>query len=219
MHVLVGVGAALLLAGCSDRPNDLVDNRYYRNPDPTTTSASPPSAPTQAPTPAAAPATRQKTVELDRLAMTAKDLAEEGVQPSGSPTRTVQPTLPDCQAPLGEADAAYQTAWTYPTGSTIRQYLAEYRENAADVITAVRAKLTCGTYPAAGSEVRVSAPVAANGQVSWCATSSRQSACTVLDDNGTVLSVVVVTAVTEAKAKSAVTRIAPLAATALGRNS
>ncbi|ALG08958.1 hypothetical protein AOZ06_20400 [Kibdelosporangium phytohabitans] len=219
MHVLVGVGAALLLAGCSDRPNDLVDNRYYQDPEPTTSNTTPPPAPAQDPSPAAAPTTRRKAVELDGHAMTAKDLAEEGVQPAGSPARTVQPALPDCQAPLGAAKAAYQIAWAYPTGSTIRQYLAEYGEKAGDVVAAARAKLTCGTYSAAGSEVRVGTPATANGQVSWCATSSRQSACTVLEADGTVLSVVVVTASTEAKAKAAVTRIAPLAATALGRNS
>nr|CEL20415.1 hypothetical protein [Kibdelosporangium sp. MJ126-NF4]CTQ97640.1 hypothetical protein [Kibdelosporangium sp. MJ126-NF4] len=219
MHVLVGVAAALLLTGCSDRPNDLVDNRYYQDPESATTSAPPPSTPAPPPSPAAAPTTQRRAAELDGRAMTAQDLAAEGVQPSGSPTRTVQPTLPDCQVPLGDAQSGYQAGWAYPTGSTVRQYLAEYREKAEDVVAAARAKITCGTYKSAGTDVRVSAPVVTDKQVSWCATSSKQSACTVLEADGPVLSVVVVTATTEAKAKAAVTRIAPLAATALGRNS
>ncbi|CAM4248581.1 hypothetical protein KIPE111705_46130 [Kibdelosporangium persicum] len=220
MHVLAGVGAALLLAGCSDRPNDLRDNRYYQDPEPAPVStSSPASTPQQPPRPAAAPTARPKALELDKFALTAADLAGEGVQPSGSPARTVQATLPDCQAPLGDAAAAYQTAWSYPTGSTIRQYLAEYEGNAEEIVTSARAKLTCGRYQAGGAEVRVSAPAVADKQVSWCATSTRQSACTVLTAHGRVLSVVVVTAATEAKAKPAVTRIAPLAATALARNS
>ncbi|WP_125727851.1 hypothetical protein [Kibdelosporangium aridum] len=220
VHVLAGVGAALLLASCSDRPNDLRDNRYYKDPEPPPSSA-PPAPPVQqeTPRPAAAPTTQRKAAQLDRVAMTAQDLAEEGVQPSGSPSRAVQVALPDCQAPLGKATSAYQTAWEYPTGSTVRQYLAEYDGNAEEIVTAARAKLNCGKYQSGGAEVRVSTPAVTDGQVSWCATSSRQSSCTVLEADGSVLSVVVVTATTEAKAKPAVTRIAPLAATALARNS
>ncbi|MCE7003412.1 hypothetical protein LWC34_11310 [Kibdelosporangium philippinense] len=219
MHVLAGVGAALLVASCSNRPNDLRDNRYYQDPEPTQTSTSS-SAVVMPPQPAAVPPpVKGAAPKLDLVAMTAEDLAEEGVQPTGSPTRTVQTTLPDCQAPLGKATSAYQTAWSYPSGSTVRQYLAQYEENAEEIVTAARAKLNCGKYTASGAEVRVSAPAVADGQVSWCATSTRQSSCTTLEADGPVLSVVVVTAATEAKAKPAVTRIAPLAATALARNS
>lgn len=219
VHVLAGVGAALLLASCSDRPNDLRDSKYYEGPRPPQSSAPPVPTTQQTPRPAAAPTPAPKALELDRFALTAADLAEEGVQRTGT-ARTVQPSLADCEASLGKAKAAYQTTWSYPTGSTIRQYLAEYDGPAEAVITAARGELTCGKYQSGGAEVRVSAPVeGGEGQVSWCATSSRQSACTVLKAEGPVLSVVVVTAATETKAKPAVTRIAPLAATALGRNS
>lgn len=221
-HVLASAGAALLLASCSGKPNDLAGNRYYEDPGTTTTSLSRRSAsaavsPSRAP--AATPTPRRAAVELDRFAMTAADLAEEGVQPAGT-ARTRLETLADCQAPLGAAGSAFQATWTYPTGSTVRQYLAEYADDAADVVTGIRAGLACEKYRADGVEVRVGRPaVAANGQVSWCATSARQATCTVVEATGLVLSVVTVTAATENKARPAVTRIAPLAATALARNS
>jgi hypothetical protein len=222
VHVLAGVGTALLLASCSERPNDLVGNRYYQDPVTPTSSAAPPRQQERpaAPQPAAAPATTErKKLELDRFAMTAADLAAEGVQPAGT-TRTVLTDLPDCEAPLGAAKSAYQASWTYPTGSTVRHYVAEYDGDADEIVTGVRDRLTCGKYRADNAEVRLSTPVAdGNGQVSWCATSSKQSSCTVLGSAGPVLSVVIVTAATENKAKPAVTRIAPLAATALARNS
>jgi hypothetical protein len=228
VHVLAGVGTALLLAGCSDRPNDLVDHRYYQDPGGSAgatgtaqpSAATPPAravaAPGTAPT---APVVERKKLELDRFAMTAADLTAEGVQP-GSTTRAALKSLPDCGVPLGTARSAYQASWTYPSGSAVRQYLAEYDGDAAGIVTGVRDGLTCGKYRADNVEVKLSTPVAdGNGQVSWCATSTRQSSCTVIDSAGPVLSVVVVTATTENKAKPAVTRIAPLAETALARNS
>ncbi|MET0237773.1 MAG: hypothetical protein ABW224_24255 [Kibdelosporangium sp.] len=220
VHVLVGVGTALLLASCTSRPNDLRDNRYYRDPEttpPTTVSAvqrldTKPAPPPPSTTPRRAP-------ELDRFALTAADLAAEGVQPAGT-ARNVLGNLPDCAAPLGAARAAYQSTWTYPTGSGVRQYLAEYDGDAAQIVTGIRDRLTCGRYRADTVEIKLSTPVAdANGQVSWCATSTRQASCTVIASAGPVLSVLTVTATTENKAKPAVTRIAPLAATALARNS
>lgn len=224
VHVLAGVGTALLLAGCSNRPNDLVDNRYYQDPVAPSSSAAPrvqePPSPVAEPaTASAASAVERKKLELDRFAMTAADLAAEGVQPAGT-TRTALKSLPDCGVPLGAATSAYQASWTYPTGSAVRHYLAEYDGGAAGIVTGVRDGLTCGKYRADNVEVKLSTPVVdGNGQVSWCATSTRQSSCTVIDSAGPVLSIVVVTAATENKAKPAVTRIAPLAATALARNS
>jgi hypothetical protein len=222
VHVLAGVGTALLLAGCSQQPNDLVDNRYYQDPAPPPSSAVPPRQP-ELPRPVAAPATasavEREKLELDRFALTAADLAAEGVQPAGT-TRTSLKNLPDCDVPLGAAKSAYQTSWAYPTGSTVRHYVAEYDGDASEVVSEIRARLSCGKYRADNVEVRLNTPAAdGNGQVSWCATSSKQSSCTVLDSAGPVLSIVIVTAATENKAKPAVTRIAPLAATALARNS
>jgi hypothetical protein len=219
VHVLASAGAVLLLASCSGKPNDLAGNRYYEDPDPVPTAAAQaPPGPTATTSALAQP--RQEVVNLDRFALTAADLAEEGVQPAGT-TRTRLTVLPDCQAPLGAAKSAFQTTWAYPTGSTVRQYLAEYEDEAAtDVVTGLKSSLTCTRYRADNADVRVSAPVDdGNGQVSWCATSTKQATCTVVAAAGPVLSVVVVTAATESKAKPAVTRIAPLAATVLTRNS
>jgi hypothetical protein len=221
VHVLAGVGTALLLAGCSQRPNDLADHRY--NQDPATPPVAPvtpsPAAQPETPRQVVAPPVERKKLELDLFALTAADLAAEGVQPAGT-TRASLKNLPDCEVPLGAAKSAYQTSWAYPTGSTVRHYVAEYDGDASEVVTGIRGRLSCGKYRADNVEVRLSTPVAdGNGQVSWCATSSRQSSCTVLGSAGPVLSIVVVTAATENKAKPAVTRIAPLAATALARNS
>lgn len=217
VHVLASAGAALLLASCSGKPNDLAGNRYYEDPETTPPAAAPPEPMRAAAPPSAT--VRPEPVALDKFALTAADLAEEGVQPAGT-ARTILATLPDCQVPLGAAKSAFQTTWAYPTGSTVRQYLAEYADGADEVVTRVRGALKCSKYRADNAEVRVSPPVeAGNGQVSWCATSSKQAACTVIGAAGPVLSVVVVTAATENKAKPAVTRIAPLAATALARNS
>lgn len=212
MRRVYALAAVLLLAGCSGQPNDLRDNRYYGDPE-TTVPPSPTEAPR--PMPAAAPATPTTTAQskprLDKLALTAADLAAESVQQTGTGVQTAIMSLPDCGVPLDKAEAGYQTAWAYPTGATLRQYLTQYDGEAADVVDAVREKLTCD---------KVSAPVEApDGQVSWCATGAKNTACTVLKPDGSLLSVVVVTAATENKAKQAVTRIAPLAATALARNS
>jgi hypothetical protein len=223
VHVLAGVGTALLLAGCSQRPNDLVDHRYYQDPATPSSSAVPPrqpEPPRQVAAPVTASAVERGKLELDRFALTAADLAAEGVQLAGT-ARTPLRNLTDCDVPLGAAKSAYQTSWAYPTGSTVRHYVAEYDGDASEVVADIRDRLSCGKYRADNNvEVRLSAPVAdGNGQVSWCATSSKQSSCTVVGSTGPVLSIVVVTAATENKAKPAVTRIAPLAATALARNS
>jgi hypothetical protein len=170
--------------------------------------------------PAAVPSAPPEKRDLTRFAVTAADLAAEGVQPSGTPAATIPATLPDCNVPLGEATAGYQTAWIYPTGAILRQYVVEFDDNAGEAVESVTDKLTCGKYKADGADVTVRAPVtASDGQVSWCAVAGKQSSCTVLKADGALLSVIVVNAATEAKAKQAVTRIAPLAATALARTS
>jgi hypothetical protein len=169
--------------------------------------------------PATATSERPKARELSLSALSASELSAEGVQ-AGPVERTVMPKLPDCNVPLSDARTAYQTAWTYPTGATLRQYVADYDSPAADVVDSARDGLACGKYRAAGAEVTVRAPATApDGQVSWCATSSKQATCTAMKADGSLLSVVTVTASTETKAQQAVTRIAPLAATALARSS
>jgi hypothetical protein len=218
-HVLAAAGAALLLASCSSQPNDLRDSRYYGDAESPAVSPPSPSA-TPRPMPAAVPSTPPKPRDLARFAVTAADLAAEGVQPSGTPARAILAALPDCNVALPEAKAGYRTAWSYPTGATLRQYVAEFDDDAGTLAESVTDKLACGKYRAEGVEVTVRAPVTApDGQVSWCAVTGRQSSCTVLRTDGVLLSVIVVSAAGETKARQAVTRIAPLAATALARTS
>ncbi|TCO53533.1 hypothetical protein EV192_110122 [Actinocrispum wychmicini] len=215
--MLATAGAALLLASCSNRPNDLRDNRYYKDVDTPATSASvEPPAVRPAPMPAAKLSEPPKPRDLAEFALTAADLATEGVQRTGTADTSTLARLPDCDVSLGSARAGYQTTWTYPTGATVRQYVAEFDGPADRVVAAVYDGLKCGKY----KEMTVRKPVmAADGQVSWCATSTKQDICTAVKADGQRLSVVSVTAATEIKAQQAVTRIAPLAATALERNS
>lgn len=218
-RVLATAGAALLLASCSSQPNDLRDNRYYADA-PTAPSSQPPSAAPQpmpaAPPPSAPPRKR----ELDRYALGAAQLSGEGVHSDGPATRQAVTKLPDCNVSLGDVHSGYETTWTYPTGATLRQYVAEYDDSADEVVTALLTSLKCGKYKVNGTDVTVRTPVrATDGQVTWSTTSSRQGTCTAVRAQGSLISVVTVTAATEAKAQQAVTRIAPLAATALGGNS
>jgi hypothetical protein len=220
-RVLATAGAALLLASCSSQPNDLRDNRYYADAD---TSAVPPSsAPPAAPQPMPAappPSAPPKKRELDKYALGATQLSSEGVHSDGPATRQALTKLPDCNVSLGDVHSGYETTWVYPTGATLRQYVAEYDGSADEVVAALLTALKCGKYKANGVDVTVRAPVrAADGQVTWCTTSSRQGTCTAVRAQGSLLSVVTVTAASETKAQQAVTRIAPLAATALGGNS
>jgi hypothetical protein len=227
-RALATAGAALLLASCTSQPNDLRDNRYYADAD---TSAAPSSTlsstPSGAPLPMPAappPSTPPKRRELAKYALGTTQLTSEGVQPDGTATRQVVTKLPDCNVPLGDAHSGYTTTWTYPTGATLRQYLAEYDGPADEVLAAMITALRCGKYKANGADVTVRTPVkATDGQVSWCATGggtgNKANSCTAARAEGSLLSVVTVTAATEAKAQQAVTRIAPLAATALGGNS
>ncbi|MFD1051195.1 hypothetical protein ACFQ1S_39505, partial [Kibdelosporangium lantanae] len=169
-----------------------------------------------APPPSAPPKRR----ELDKYALGAAQLSSEGVRSEGPATRPVNTKLPDCNVSLGDVRSGYETTWTYPTGATLRQYLAEYDGPADEVLAGMLTALKCGKYKANGVDVTVRAPVkGTDGQVTWCTTSGGKGTCTAVRAQGSLLSVVTVTAASETKAQQAVTRIAPLAATALGGNS
>jgi hypothetical protein len=234
MHVLVTAGAVLpiiVLTACSGKPNDL---RHYGHDE---TPPSSPSALAGSPEPMGNGSTNANLTpsqtsaprapqQLDRNALSLADLADEEVQPDGEATHEVQDALADCGQPLRANDAAvagYQTAWKYQTGSTLRQYVAAYDGEAADVVAAVRAGLDCGQFSLDGTEYQVESPfelgagVDADAQVGWCARSTRQTMCTALITKGSLLTTLTVTASTENRAKPAVIRIAPRAATALNR--
>jgi hypothetical protein len=220
-RVLATAGAALLLASCSSQPNDLRDHRYYADAD--TSTAPPSSTASAAPQPMPAgppPSAPPRERGLDEYALGAAQLSGEGVHSDGPATRQAITKLPDCNVSLGDVHSGYETTWTYPTGATLRQYVAEYGGPADEVLTAMVSALKCGKYKANGVDVTVRTPVrAADGQVTWCTTSTRQGTCTAVRAHGSLLSVVTVTAGSESKAQQAVTRIAPLAATALDGNS
>lgn len=228
-YVLVTVGAVLpvlMVTACSGKPNDL---RHYRDEETSASAAgsSATSEQTRAEAPSAAPPSPSRTaVRLDRHALSAADLAEEEVRPEGAPSTAVLNELADCGAPLragSPATAAYQAGWAYSTGATLRQYVASYPDGAAAVLDTVRGALDCGRFRAAQGQYQVDSSfevppaVGADSQLSWCSQNPRQSICTMLLAKGPLLSAIAVTASTDSRAKAAVTRIAPRAVTALGR--
>ncbi|SDC10924.1 hypothetical protein SAMN05216174_101133 [Actinokineospora iranica] len=213
-----------LLAGCSDRPNDLYT--YYDDAPPSATSAAPaqPSsapAPTTAASSAAAAKDRAATVALG--ALTAADLAAEEVSASGAPDTGVPATLPDCGVRLGAASAPGQeTTWKYRSGSMLRQRVA-YAEDPTAVLAAARDALDCGAFQVDGESFLVDegAPLSAlpgvDDRLSWCASGPGKVTCTVLLARGNLVTAVTVESGTAARARSAVTRLAPKAAAALAR--
>jgi hypothetical protein len=227
-YVLVTVGAVLpvlMVTACSGKPNDL---RHYRDEEPPAAAdSSSTSEQTRVDAPPAAPPSPSRTpARLDRHALSSADLAEEEVRPEGVPSRAVLNALADCGAPLragSPATAGYQAAWAYSTGATLRQYVASYPDGAAAVLDVVRDSLDCGRFRAGEGQFQVDPsfelPPAegVDSQLSWCSQSPRQSTCTLLLAKGPLLSAVAVTASADSRAKAAVTRIAPRAVTALGR--
>ncbi|MGQ0839027.1 hypothetical protein [Actinokineospora sp.] len=204
-----------LLAGCSNRPNDLYT--YYDEAAPTTTAAAlapvpPPRAPvtTTTTTTSAAPAPGQ-------AALTAADLAAEEVVAEGAPERTPPAALADC------ATAGQRTTWRYPSGSVLRQYVGFHAAGAAPVVAALRDNLGCGAGQRAGGAQRVEPGAAlpalpgVDVQTSWCAAGPGAATCTVVLARAGLLTVVTVEAATAARARAAVVRVAPQAAVALAR--
>ncbi|MDQ3406233.1 MAG: hypothetical protein M3548_23035 [Actinomycetota bacterium] len=222
-QALTVVGAAVLLvAGCSNRPNDLYS--YYDAPAPPTVpvSTAPVVGATSSPTAtSSAPARSDQAVAA---AMTEKDLKAEGVIAQGAPVPEVLAVLPDCGAELGTATAGVRTTWRYASGSMLRQYVAGYPDDAAVTVGTVREALTCGTFRVEGTPYRIDEGVDVtalsdvDAKDSWCATAQRLSICTLILAKGPVVTVVSVEAGTAARARAAVARIAPIAVNSLARD-
>jgi len=210
----------LLTAACSDRSNDLYT--YY---DDATSSPGPtsqrPSAPPKAVTSARpASTTAAPPVDLTSVALSATDLVAEEVKADG----IVEPRFPirltGCSAPLRPADSGTTARWKYPTGSLLTQSVAAYAAQAAPVVAALRDSLVCGSFVVDGQRFTVegggeAALPSVDAQVSWCATGAKRSTCSVAFAKGTHLSVLTVEASGTPRARSAVTRVAPIAAAKL----
>jgi hypothetical protein len=201
----------LLVAACSNRPNDLYT--YYDEPSAPATTSAPAPTTTTAPVTSATP----EPTDPSLSALTAQDLVAEKVQPEGAPERTVLTGLADCASPLlPTALSASSTTWKYESGSLLRQYVAIHPAGAAEVVQGLRSSLDCGTFTVDGQRYQINADPAAStpgidAQQSWCATSPRRSTCTVALAEAEVLSMITVEATTLARARSAIVRIAPLA--------
>ncbi|SFQ55797.1 hypothetical protein SAMN05421810_109199 [Amycolatopsis arida] len=195
--VLVGLG----VAGCSDRPNDL--NTYYDDPAPaaepeTAARSGPVTASPPPPTPSAAPV----RPAVDAAVLTDADVAAEGVRPSTRVERA------ECFASLTAPPGAQvrEAGWEYPTNSALTQLVIGYPDRpAAEVVTAA----TC----AGGEPLALPAPPGADAHRAWCV----GPRCTVLLARDHVVSTVTVAAGSTGRASAAVTRLVPVATTALGR--
>lgn len=231
-HIVAALGVAVALTGCSGKPNDL--RHYGQRAEPTASTSRPPApATTSAPPVTAVPAPLGGAPALadtpQRGLLTPADLAAEGVHPAGPPSPAELPALTTCRVPLDlaghPAAAGYEARWLYGSGSSLQQYLAGYPGGrAAAVVDAVRRDLTCVSYPAPDGPHRLTAPVdlpsqpGVDGQLAWCERGPAQAgSCTLLLARGPLLTVVTVDAPVEARARAAIIRVAPLAATALRR--
>ncbi|WP_436499359.1 hypothetical protein [Actinokineospora sp. HUAS TT18] len=218
--VTAAVLPVLLTAACSDRPNDLY--QYYDDPTSDVPTTARPSAPPSSSAPRQAPSTTAKPVDLTPVALSATDLAAEQVTADG-----VEPRFPvrltDCSAPLKPTDNGTTARWKYATGSVLTQSVAAYPTSAASVVATLRDHLVCGFFLVdtqrftmeGGADVTLPGT---DAQVSWCATGPKRSTCSVAVAVGRHLTVLSVEAAGTPRARSAITRLAPLAAAKLAQD-
>ncbi|GAA2983533.1 hypothetical protein [Actinokineospora diospyrosa] len=207
------------LAACSNRPNDLYT--YYDDPTSQAAQAQPGVVQGVPSTRAAVPTTTTPRPDAvaARAVLSAADLAAEEVE--SDPAATPITALPDCGIALGPATAR-QATWTYPSGAKLRQVVL-YAEDTAAFVEAVRDGLDCKSFRSGSVTYQVDESVAlpaltgADDQLTWCATSTGKSSCTVVFANGRLATVITVEASTAARAKAAIARVALKAAEALTR--
>ncbi|GDY28588.1 hypothetical protein [Gandjariella thermophila] len=234
-HIVAALGVAVVITGCSGKPNDLRHYGQRADLSPTTGPSHPVATTTTgtgAPgTVAPVPLTGSQALAttLQRGLLNQADLAAEGVHPAGPPAPAVLPALATCHAPLDlagrPAAAGYQARWLYASGSSLQQYLAGYPgARAAGVVDAVRRAVSCPSYPAPDGVHRLAGPVelppqtGVDAQLAWCEHGAAQSgSCTLLLARGPLLTVVTIDATVEARARAAIIRVAPVAAAALRR--
>ncbi|WP_075974319.1 RAD23 family protein [Actinokineospora bangkokensis] len=225
MHALAACATALpaaLLAGCSGRANDL--STYYD--DPAAVSSAPPSTSTAAPATSTTPPGPAPAELVAEAALTQADLVEEGVTPVGAPASSLAIALPDCAINLGAgADAGLTAQWRYARGSVLRQYVVHTPEQSGvtAAVEAARDALDCRSFTVSGTRFLIDDGFTldevdgADRQLSWCAGANTRVSCTVVLASGDLLTAVSVESTTTKAARDAITRVAPVAATALGR--
>ncbi len=225
VHALAAACATVvpvgLLAGCSDRPNDLYT--YYD--DPSSAVAAAPAPPTAAAPPttttAARPAGPDPAEVVALAGLGPSDLAAEKVAVDGAPVSTTTVVLPDCGVDLA-AEAGRQSTWKYPSGSLLRQYVA-YSTTASTAVDAARRAIDCRTFEVDGTTFLIDGGATVqplpgvDDQLTWCASAPTRVTCTILLARDDLVTAVTVEAGTAARARSAITRLAPKAAQALAR--
>ncbi len=180
------------LSGCADRPNDL--DTYYDDPTPTPTiePATPSVRPQAAPVPLPSETSAPVPATVSAALLTDEDVAEEEVVPG-------QSKVSGCLAGLTRGTSR-SAAWRYPSGSTLEHQVTEYPDRTgADVV----AEADCE-----GRKVTLVKQQGVDAQRAWC----DGTTCTVLLAKGNLVSVLSVTAGTEARATDAAKRLLPVVA-------
>lgn len=205
--------ALLAPAGCSGRANNLYT--YYD--DPTSTAPVRTSPPAGAAPRSAPPATPPAVLAANRarqVLLTAAELAGEEVAADPTPPSTTASTAGSaCAGPDPVASAIAN--WRYGTGSTLRQQVAAYPDPAA------AAALDCPADPVGSVDdaVPAFAPTAdVDTARTWCDEIDGRGSCTILLVRRDLATTITVEAANTRRARSAVDRVAGLAATALARD-
>jgi hypothetical protein len=143
--------------------------------------------------------------------LTAAELAEEEVVADTSPSSTASPAGGSaCTGP--DPVASVIANWRYGTGSTLRQHVAAYPDPAVPAALDCPADLVDDAAPGLAPTADV------DTARTWCDELDGRGSCTVLLVRRDLVTTITVEAANTRRARSAVDRVAGLAATALARD-
>ncbi|WP_189059256.1 hypothetical protein [Longimycelium tulufanense] len=217
---LVLVLGAVLVSGCSGRPNDLSDGAYYDEAStPATTTTASPAAPSTSTRPSPAPSARADRQDAQRVAkalLSDAVLAAEGFQAATparpAPARPLPPCVPGVDLEK-VVQGGQQATWQgVRTRVPLRQYVGVVVDgNAADLVRAARRAGGC----AGATGLQLPALPGADARVAWCVAGTIQPSCRMLVARGNLLTDVEVGAATPTRSRELATQLAPLIAQAL----
>jgi len=221
---------AALVAGCSHRPNNLSDGSYYADPTvatstPATVAGSSPAPPTTSASPLVDTGVlRQKVLADSRVAV-------EEFKPVRPAAAWTPAPLPSCRIDLAPAGrtVAVRAEWSTGTGADLVQHVVAHPDGrAAEAVERAREGLTCTTYTDDGRTVRIGdeAKLAevdgVDDRFAWCervqpgpagrATGGR---CHVVLAHGELLTHLMVSTLSEERARERLNALLPHAVAAL----
>ncbi|AHH96409.1 hypothetical protein [Kutzneria albida] len=216
--LVVGVGVAVLVAGCSGKPNDL---RHYAQDEeqPTTTAEAP--ASTTAASSSAKPTADPQAAQLRAVAavLTAESVAEIGFNPKEAEHAASVAQLETCAVPLGKPVSGAQIGLVGSSAvTTLTEYVGSYQgSTGAQVVAKVKQALNgCRSYP--GGTVTpielAKQPTGVDSHASWCEHGQSYS-CSMLLAKGELVARVQVVTTSDAKARDLLGQVTPIAAAKL----